>query len=1845
MSNTYRIRTEPGVDKSVKILIDQEFEYLEILSLKILQSQIYTRQCSDYGVLVGRVSVNNGFGIPNAKVSVFIPLDSVDELDQEISEIYPYKTLTDLNEDGYRYNLLPYKPSYSAHIPTGTFFTRKDVLVDPPLIKVYDKYYKYSTVTNSSGDYMIFGLPIGSQTIVVDIDLSDIGEFSLSPQDLIRMGIATPSQVAGTSFKSSSNLRELPQLITINRVVQVEPLWGQPEICNLGITRTDFDLSSESGIDITPTAIFMGSIISTNDDAAIKRNCKVRGKGGYLCGLTTGPGEILAIRQTIFQDSDGRPVLESVDLESGGKVIDENGTWLLDVPMNLDYYVTNEFGEQVLSNDPKKGIPTKGKYRFKVKWSQSPSLSERVKRGYFLLPNIKEHGWSTSGSDPLISGNRSVNTPYDLAMKSYAFSLDWADYGYTGSTTGSNEDIGRNMIQEAINCDDKFYIMRYNKVYTVSQLMDKYRQGISPDRFIGIKNILDESCESENNKFPTNDSNMRFDIIYILYSFLMMVFRPILYVLLIVTHILYFLVYLLRVIIVPAAITYFTVMIVILGIEIAGTVPYALGLIVGFLLEIAQYIIIITLLVVFLRELWKMNLKGISLPLLTYPDCDLCDCSVGNDPGSDGTASDEIKEAAKDVNSNSDEIPCPYIYLDDTPSNLLSSSSLPLKVSSMIYKIPGNNVSASTKNAVVSIFTGNVPSGQNDNSAGLPVVNAISYDAGGGGQETDYVFTSSLTLAERINLFNTKAKYFDKSPNNPGGGVNRIKVSIEPSKNGGNNPKSHFDNAVVIICDKSTFNNLTPGQIVTFQNPYLTKDINLFSGYTNVDGNQFGNHAITGTTISGNTTINFEYANPNGSGNIPIQYDVFFTQSGQTDYYNYPIDLEYFQIITGMTYSDFTSNSGSTMPNSFISRFLSNDMYIQRFNGGPTLDENCFEGDFKTDGTEKFPINKKPIEFIKDYDKSCILILNRGVDPNSPRVPIQYDLNLLFGKPMGQDSKLIVNGNYKINYPIQGKFLNVSHNKTDIPDNLTTDSYSGNKLYYDTFTFTPNLGSSGFTSFNSNLVSFYSSLDNRQINFQPTCDAPPNGLTDPLQINKGAQTNPTYGLNVKSSNDFTNEWNVKTTACTRNVLSTCMDWCYVYDSSQNSLPKIGQSTTSINVSTLTVGTNQSLTTYLGLSYTIGQNLVITNSNSVKFSGDVVSYLPLTGVLVVNVTAKLGSGTFSSWTTNIFGNTQTSNTNRGYYVNEIVEGGSLFYMGLTIYNPSTSSGTDATNYNWKGNYFSPVYNMTGNTLTYKLTPTNPRKMVMRSDRLPTSTYVQSSCCNGFVLQHNETFAIYDIPDDGLVGVISETASASSGASGNGQDIAQGTTNFTSAVIDSFSCVDSVPLDCYGDDGNGNIQINHGGCEEFNGKRIFKGGCYIVVTTIFISLGRDIGLLTEWISRSSINLGACRNVWSHTFANNWINGSLYAYSFTNNVTFNSPTGNQPNTANSEYCTNTLVLHPTNNFYYRCSPYKDNSSLINSGYFIGKGRGSSTSGDNNNYLLNPTTIIDLGPRSVFLQEINMSDNYDGYVMKNLNSTTYGDVIEILNLLIISRLINQSFITQMLQALVGANILKYFSRSKYKVDGDYSQLISINSELGVNAFESMDYPDSPPGQQNPVYWNGFSASNAVIGIFFSSNTQVRDFITPKRTIIDSTQPNLSPCGLSYFDVFSQSVPFYQWDINGQDSIFGGQDNNWNTNPIINGGFLSLKYQSLDRLEKSSRYFRGTQNNQSQTNYYKGHIYAVNGSGQIDESFGNWEQNNPVSESVTVGSPFHFYFGLKKGKSAFDRFTTKWIDTTTFID
>ena len=719
MGQSYRIQTELGINKTINVQLDQEFEFLEILSLKIQQSDIYTRSCADYGVLIGRVTANNGFGLPNARVSIFIPIESIDESNPVIQSIYPYKSPTDKNEDGYRYNLLPYEKSYSKHAATGTLPSRADALTATTAVEIYDKYYKFTAKTNESGDYMIMGVPLGSQSIVMDVDLSDIGEFSLTPQDLIRMGRATEAQVAGNQFRTSTDLNSLPQIVNLTTNAEISPLWGDPDLCQIAINRVDFDLRDDANIDIQPTATFMGSVYSTSDAYRVRRNCKPRDDMGNLCSLSSGPGQILAIRQTIQQDSDGNPILELYQLEQAGNVIDGSGVWLTELPMNLDYLVTNQLGEKVISNDPTIGIPTKAKYRFKIKWQQPAALTTQTRRPNYLVPNVKEYG-------PDVRQTKS----------SYYFGLAWS--GYTNGFAGTQK---TNRLNEVIDCEDTFYEFNFNKVYTVSGLIDEYKKG-AKGRFIGIKEIDSSDCESTVNKFPVNDGFRNFDLLFFIFSILMTLITPLALAILFAMHIVLWL--------------YLNLIKFLCRLT-------SLELCFGFCLRPFGWI----------RKL--INLKcdernyTFRLPMITYPECQACDCkqdaqnrpqtSSGNSPIPNGTLSYFSSPSSYQTGFEkyySTTTPEDIYYLSTISSQAVAGFAATASISDPSrYKIPWSE--------------------------------PLTFSDG----KPQFAASKSLPMGERINLFNQRANYFT--------GINSVKVTFAGDSNIN---KFHMDNTITVLSNQ-----------------------------------------------------------------------------------------------------------------------------------------------------------------------------------------------------------------------------------------------------------------------------------------------------------------------------------------------------------------------------------------------------------------------------------------------------------------------------------------------------------------------------------------------------------------------------------------------------------------------------------------------------------------------------------------------------------------------------------------------------------------------------------------------------------------------------------------------------------------------------------------------------------------------------------------------------------------------------------------------------------------------------------------------------------------------------------
>ena len=479
MMQRHRISTDIGRDQRIVVELKQDYDLLEILSLKFTQADVYSSMCSDYGVVVGRISVNNGFGVPNAKVSIFIPLDDTDALDPVISTLYPYTTIDDKNENNYRYNLLPSRKQHGGHEPTGTFPDQMDILTREEVLEVYEKYYKYTVKTNESGDFMIWGVPIGTQTLHVDVDLSDIGCFSFRPDDFIRLGTGLDAFKNEYSFKKSSDIDSLPQIVTFNQTIEVYPFWGNEDLCEIGITRSDFDLSSK-GVRIEPKAYLIGGAFTDSGKAALNKNCAPKKKMGQKCDLTTKTGNIRAIRFTPDKDENYRPILEEVEVL---EEIDENGSFMMTLPMNMDFVYTNEYGENEYTNDPNKGIATSSCYRFKFMLNDDGLEKNRGNADY-LVPNIREY----------------TNNP----DKSYAFSIDYDDY-----PQHAVENYILNVEDNSYYPKDYFYRVNYNKVYTVSSFQGSYFKGntFRKDNFLGLKELVpteEQDCTGEALTPPVN---------------------------------------------------------------------------------------------------------------------------------------------------------------------------------------------------------------------------------------------------------------------------------------------------------------------------------------------------------------------------------------------------------------------------------------------------------------------------------------------------------------------------------------------------------------------------------------------------------------------------------------------------------------------------------------------------------------------------------------------------------------------------------------------------------------------------------------------------------------------------------------------------------------------------------------------------------------------------------------------------------------------------------------------------------------------------------------------------------------------------------------------------------------------------------------------------------------------------------------------------------------------------------------------------------------------------------------------------------------------------------------------
>jgi len=417
-NKSYRIKTTAGgSDKYLKVKLEQETDLVEILSLKITQKDIYASFNADFGVLVGRVLANGGIGIPNAKISIFIPITDDDKTNSEIASIYPYTNPRDKNADGVRYNLLPRVAvnnpfntagQFTPAVPVGTFPTKEEITTNETFLEVYKKYFKYTTVTNTSGDYMIYGVPVGLHTVHMSVDVTDIGDYSMTPGTMVSQLGYSPVLFENNKVKFSTDLDTIPNIETQNISVDIRPFWGDRDNFEIGITRQDFKIRATLVSSVTVfgagfTDNFYASYgrddyFGDRDDSASAMSQNegeypqpASGDAGVRDGVKYNVGvasrrnglfeiEVYTIPNTVtmneIQSGDFNTTtdIQLLDKSQYNEILDD-GMFILTLPCNRAKKVVNEFGELVdTTDDDPNGIFTQFVGMFIIDYG--PELSQ-----------------------------------------------------------------------------------------------------------------------------------------------------------------------------------------------------------------------------------------------------------------------------------------------------------------------------------------------------------------------------------------------------------------------------------------------------------------------------------------------------------------------------------------------------------------------------------------------------------------------------------------------------------------------------------------------------------------------------------------------------------------------------------------------------------------------------------------------------------------------------------------------------------------------------------------------------------------------------------------------------------------------------------------------------------------------------------------------------------------------------------------------------------------------------------------------------------------------------------------------------------------------------------------------------------------------------------------------------------------------------------------------------------------------------------------------------------------------------------------------------------------------------
>jgi hypothetical protein len=211
----------PFTDYFMNVKINQSVNSLDTLNVYNVALGETPKFTNDTGVLVGKLEAVQVLSDENGE-KIRIPLKNTVVGIFNPSEAFPNIASTDEDGNRIRLNLYETLPqidspfdlkgysSFQAYLTDVSYSTKDNSNPSIP------EQYRYTTITNERGEFILHNVPTGQQTLMIEVDLL---KFGLDPEEVALNFFPYPTQ-------EEPNVSEIPHLFFGQYPINIVPSWG-----------------------------------------------------------------------------------------------------------------------------------------------------------------------------------------------------------------------------------------------------------------------------------------------------------------------------------------------------------------------------------------------------------------------------------------------------------------------------------------------------------------------------------------------------------------------------------------------------------------------------------------------------------------------------------------------------------------------------------------------------------------------------------------------------------------------------------------------------------------------------------------------------------------------------------------------------------------------------------------------------------------------------------------------------------------------------------------------------------------------------------------------------------------------------------------------------------------------------------------------------------------------------------------------------------------------------------------------------------------------------------------------------------------------------------------------------------------------------------------------------------------------------------------------------------------------------------------------------------------------------------------------------------------------------------